>query len=42
MTHHLLKANRETVHLGGFSDLLTPVLTVESGDTIDVEIYTGY
>lgn len=42
MAHHLLKANRETVHLGGFSHLLTPVLTIDSGDTIDVETYTGY
>lgn len=42
MTHHILKATRETVHLGGFSHLLTPALTVDSGDTIDVETYTGY
>ncbi|WP_414529801.1 acetamidase/formamidase family protein [Nodularia chucula] len=42
MTHHILKATRDTVHLGGFSDLLTPVLTIDSGDTIDVETYTGY
>jgi acetamidase/formamidase len=42
MTHHRLKATKETVHLGGFSHLLKPVLIVESGDTIDVETYTGY
>lgn len=42
MTHHILKATRETVHLGGFSHLLPPVLTIDSGDTIDVETYTGY
>jgi acetamidase/formamidase len=42
MTHHLLKATKETVHLGGFSHLLTPVLTVDSGDTIEVETYSGY
>lgn len=42
MTHHLLKATKVTVHLGGFSHLLTPVLTVDSGDTIDVETYSGY
>ncbi|MEA5580848.1 acetamidase/formamidase family protein [Nodularia harveyana UHCC-0300] len=42
MTHHILKATRDTVHLGGFSDLLAPVLTIDSGDTIDVETYTGY
>ena len=42
MTHHILKATKETVHLGGFSDLLAPVLTVDSGDTIEVETYSGY
>lgn len=42
MTDHILKATRETVHLGGFSHLLEPVLTVASGDTVDVETYTGY
>ncbi len=42
MTHHLLKATKETVHLGGFSHLLEPVLTVNSGDTVDVETYTGF
>jgi acetamidase/formamidase len=42
MTHHVLKATRETVHLGGFSHFLEPALTVDSGDTIDVETYTGY
>ncbi|MEA5616778.1 acetamidase/formamidase family protein [Cronbergia sp. UHCC 0137] len=42
MTHHILKANKNTVHLGGFSPNLKPALTVNSGDTIDVETYTGY
>ncbi len=42
MTHHILKAVKETVHLGGFSHLLKPALTVDSGDTVDVETYTGY
>ena len=42
MNHHILKANKETVHLGGFSHLLKPVLTIASGDKIDVETYTGY
>jgi len=42
MTHHILKATKETVHLGGFSHLLEPALIIESGDTIDVETYTGY
>lgn len=42
MTHHILKATTDTVHLGGFSNLLKPALTVDSGDTIDVETYSGY
>ncbi|AFZ56347.1 acetamidase/formamidase family protein [Anabaena cylindrica FACHB-243] len=42
MTHHILKATKETVHLGGFSHLLKPALIVNSNDTIDVETYTGY
>ena len=42
MTHHILKATRETVHLGGFSDLLKPALSIDSGDTVEVETYTGY
>ncbi len=42
MTHHILKATKETVHLGGFSHLLEPALTIDSGDTVDVETYTGY
>ncbi|MBD2384991.1 acetamidase/formamidase family protein [Cylindrospermum sp. FACHB-282] len=42
MTHHILKATTSTVHLGGFSHLLEPALIVNSGDTIDVETYSGY
>ncbi|MHC5598882.1 MAG: acetamidase/formamidase family protein, partial [Nostoc sp.] len=42
MTHYILKASKETVHLGGFSNLLKPALTIDSGDTVDVETYTGY
>ncbi|MBD2532227.1 acetamidase/formamidase family protein [Nostoc flagelliforme FACHB-838] len=42
MTHYILKATKETVHLGGFSHLLEPALTIDSGDTVDVETYTGY
>ncbi|BAZ31053.1 acetamidase/formamidase [Cylindrospermum sp. NIES-4074] len=42
MTHHILKATTSTVHLGGFSHQLEPALTVDSGDTIDVETYSGY
>lgn len=42
MTHHILKATKKTVHLGGFSHLLQPAISVESGDTVDVETYSGY
>lgn len=42
MAHHVLNATCQTVHLGGFSDQLAPVLTVNSGDRIDVETYTGF
>ncbi|GAA6620885.1 acetamidase/formamidase family protein [Scytonema sp. NUACC26] len=42
MAHHILKATKETVHLGGFSHFLQPALTIDSGDTIDVETYSGY
>jgi acetamidase/formamidase len=42
MHHHILKATKETVHLGGFSHLLAPVIAIDSGDTVEVETYTGY
>lgn len=42
MTHHILKANCQTVHLGGFSAQLQPALTIESGDSVEVETYTGF
>jgi acetamidase/formamidase len=42
MTHHILKASCKTVHLGGFSGQLKPALTVDSGDSIDIETYTGF
>ncbi|MBD2451735.1 acetamidase/formamidase family protein [Nostoc sp. FACHB-152] len=42
MANYTLKATKDTVHLGGFSHLLKPALTIDSGDTIDVETYTGY
>ncbi len=42
MTHHILNATKETVHLGGFSHLLEPALTINSGDIVDVETYTGF
>src|SRR5919199_2303489 len=42
MTHHILKASCQTVHLGGFSHQLKPALIVNSGDSIEVETYTGF
>jgi acetamidase/formamidase len=42
MTHHILKASCNTVHLGGFSHQLEPALAVNSGDSIDIETYTGF
>jgi acetamidase/formamidase len=42
MTHHILKASCQTVHLGGFSQQLEPALIIDSGDSIDVETYSGF
>ena len=42
MTHHILKAKCQTVHLGGFSSELKPALIIESGDRIDIETYSGF
>jgi acetamidase/formamidase len=42
MTHHILKATKENVHLGGFSHEIEPALIVDSGDTVEVETYTGF
>src|SRR6476469_2079535 len=42
MTRHLLKANCNTVHLGGFSPNIEPALRVDSGDRIDIDLYSGY
>lgn len=42
MKEHILRATCETVHLGGFSENIPPVLRVESGDRIQIETYTGY
>jgi acetamidase/formamidase len=42
MVKHILKATKNTVHLGGFSHLIKPALTIDSGDTVNVETYTGY
>lgn len=42
MPHHYLCATCETVHYGGFSSKLPPALTVQSGDRITVETFSGY
>jgi len=42
MKYHILKATRETVHLGGFSHLLKPVLKIQSGDRVEIESYNGF
>ncbi len=42
MAHHTLQATCETVHLGGFSPHLPPALTLQSGDTLEVETFTGF
>jgi acetamidase/formamidase len=42
MAHHILKATCDTVHFGGFSPDLPPALTVHSGDSIDVETFSGF
>ncbi|ERN42367.1 putative acetamidase/formamidase [Rubidibacter lacunae KORDI 51-2] len=42
MVDRLLKATCQTVHLGGFSAQLVPALTIDSGDRIEVETFTGF
>jgi len=42
MTTHTLKANTNTVHFGGFSPRLEPALTIQSGDSVEVETYTAF
>jgi acetamidase/formamidase len=42
MTHHILKATCETVHYGGFSPQIPPALAIDSGDSIDVETFSGF
>ncbi|MGC9524540.1 MAG: acetamidase/formamidase family protein [Limnospira sp.] len=42
MVDRRLNATATTTHLGGFSDRLEPALSVQSGDRVHVETYTGY
>ncbi len=41
MTRHALRASPETVRTGLFSASFPPVLTIASGDTVDVQTVTG-
>ena len=41
MTHHRLDAGRDTVHWGYFDAALSPVLTIESGDTVTISTVSG-
>lgn len=40
--HHLLRAHAATVHWGYFSHDLTPVLEIDSGDTVTIETLTQH
>lgn len=42
MAVHVLKATCETVHVGGFSADLKPVLEIDPGDHVEIETYTGF
>ena len=41
MGHHRLEAGADTVHWGYFDAALSPVLTVESGDTVTISTVSG-
>src|SRR5678816_4312901 len=41
MANHRLDAAPETVHWGFFDAALTPLLTVESGDTVTISTVSG-
>ncbi len=41
MAHHTLKAAPETVRIGQFNATFPPVLTIASGDTVDVQCVSG-
>lgn len=42
MVNHILKATCETVHFGGFSPEVKPALFIHSGDTVEVETFSGF
>ncbi len=41
-THHELRASSETVRLGAVDRTDTPVLTIESGDTVSLDTWTAW
>ncbi len=41
MPHHRLQATPETVRIGQFDATFAPVLTIQSGDTVDIECVSG-
>jgi acetamidase/formamidase len=41
MTQHRLRANPETVRIGVFNAAFPPVMTIESGDTVEVQCVSG-
>ena len=41
MAHHILPATPQTVRIGQFNATFPPVLTVASGDTVDVQCVSG-
>ena len=41
MAHHRLPASVETIHWGYFDAALPPVLTVSSGDTVEIDTISG-
>ena len=41
MAHHLLEAGLETCHWGFFDAALSPVLTIDSGDSVTIRTVTG-
>ena len=37
MTMHVLRASPETVRIGVFNAVFPPVMTIESGDTVEMQ-----
>src|ERR1700722_18723750 len=41
MTKHTLRASPDTVRIGVFNATFSPVMTIESGDTVEVQCVSG-